>query len=179
MQNFVYEASTLTWTNGTGDDVVAGQPVFIGSIIAVAIGDIADGDSGDVKIGGVFRFAKDAPLVITQGDTLYWSTANQEITKTVTDQYIGKAAVSAASADTEVEVLLDVHQGAAVVAPVTDSSGAAAANGTIEAITLTEPANLAAQTVINAQLAAGIKELATKLNELILALKGGGSVEGA
>ncbi len=50
---------------------------------------------------------------------------------------------------------------------ITDNSGGAAADGTIAAITLTEPANLAAQTVINAQLAAAIKELATGFNLLL------------
>lgn len=55
---------------------------------------------------------------------------------------------------------------AAVTVPgvLTDNGGGAAANGTIEAITLTEPANLAAQAVINGQLADAIKELSTKAN---------------
>jgi predicted RecA/RadA family phage recombinase len=177
MKNFVYEACTLSWTNGTGVAVVSGQPVFIGALIAIAMGDIAIAGTGEVKIGGVVRLTKDAPLAITQGDALFWNTTDKEVTKTATDQYIGRAASAAASADTTVEVLLDIHQGAAAIAVLTDNSGAGAANGTIEAITLTEPANLAAQTVINAQLAAGIKELATKLNALIVALNGAGEID--
>lgn len=55
----------------------------------------------------------------------------------------------------------------AAVTDITDNGGGSAANGTIEAITLTEPANLAAQTTINGQLAAAIKENTTKLNELL------------
>lgn len=55
----------------------------------------------------------------------------------------------------------------AVVTVITDNGGGATADGTIAAITLTEPANLAAQTTINNQLADAVKELSTKLNTVI------------
>lgn len=58
------------------------------------------------------------------------------------------------------------------VTAVTDSGGGATADGTIGAITLTEPANLAAQTTINNQLADAVKELSTKLNTAITAING-------
>lgn len=58
------------------------------------------------------------------------------------------------------------------ITAITDNGGGATADGTIGAITLTEPANLAAQTVINNQLADAIKELSTKLNELIAGVVG-------
>jgi len=60
---------------------------------------------------------------------------------------------------------------AAVVAAITDNGGGATADGTIGAITLTEPANLAAQATINNQLADAVKELSTKINAVIAALK--------
>ena len=50
---------------------------------------------------------------------------------------------------------------------ITDNGGGAAADGTIAAITLTEPANLAAQATINNQLADAVKELSTKINTII------------
>lgn len=58
-----------------------------------------------------------------------------------------------------------------VPADITDNGGGAAADGTIGAITLTEPANLAAQAVINNQLADAVKELSTKLNAALAVVR--------
>lgn len=55
----------------------------------------------------------------------------------------------------------------ALVTALVDNGGGAAADGTIAAITLTEPADLAAQTTINGQLAAAVKELSTIANTLV------------
>lgn len=68
---------------------------------------------------------------------------------------------------------------AAVVAALTDNGGGASADGTIAAITLTEPADFAAQTVINGQLADAVKELSTKINAVISALKTAGIMASA
>lgn len=64
----------------------------------------------------------------------------------------------------------DRTHAARTAAALTDDGGGAAADGTIGAITLTEPANLAAQTVINNQLADAVKELSTKINQVIVDL---------
>ncbi len=68
---------------------------------------------------------------------------------------------------------------AAVVAALTDNGGGATADGTIGAITLTEPANHAAQATINNQIADAIKELSTKINAVIAALKTAGIMASA
>jgi hypothetical protein len=68
---------------------------------------------------------------------------------------------------------------AAVVTALTDSSGASAANGTIEAIATGTPADLAAQGVINGVIGNAIKELATTLNATLASLKTAGLMASA
>lgn len=68
---------------------------------------------------------------------------------------------------------------AAVVAALTDNGGGATADGTIGAITLTEPADLAAQMTINNQLADAVKELSTKVNAILTSLKNAGVMASA
>lgn len=90
----------------------------------------------------------------------------------LTDSSGGSASATAIAAATNTTALTDSGGGtaddtvAAMTAPgaLTDNGGGAAADGTIGAITLTEPANLAAQTTINNQLADAVKELSTKAN---------------
>lgn len=48
----------ITWTNGTGANVVAGQLIPISKLVAVALQDIANGASGEVSISGVHVVAK-------------------------------------------------------------------------------------------------------------------------
>lgn len=76
------------------------------------------------------------------------------------------AALTSIDIDDDVAATADAEGDIATVAALTDNGGGAAADGTIAAITLTEPANLAAQTVINNQLADAVKELSTKINAL-------------
>lgn len=48
----------IPWTNGTGAAVVSGQLIPIGNVIAVALGDIANGSAGEVAIEGIHEVAK-------------------------------------------------------------------------------------------------------------------------
>jgi hypothetical protein len=76
------------------------------------------------------------------------------------------AALTSIDIDDDVAATADAEGDIATVAALTDNGGGAAADGTIAAITLTEPANLAAQTTINNQLADAVKELSTKINAI-------------
>ncbi len=107
-KNHVQQGKKMPWTNGTGSDVVSGEVVALAGMIGVAMGAIADGESGTLAICEVFTLAKEAPLVITQGDDVYWDDANNNIDKTDTNVPAGKCFASALSADTTVEVLLNV-----------------------------------------------------------------------
>jgi predicted RecA/RadA family phage recombinase len=107
-QNYVQEGAVMPWTNGTGGDISSGDVVLVGTRVGVALGDIADGDDGQVAIEGVFEVAKAAPLVISQGDLLYWDAADENFNKTDTDNTLaGFAFADAASADTTVLIKLN------------------------------------------------------------------------
>lgn len=107
-KNHVQEGKIMTWTNGTGSAVAAGEVVVIGTIVGVALGTIANGATGEVAIEEVWTLPKEAPLVISQGDKVYWDDTNNRIDKTDTNVYAGKAFASAISAATTVVVKLNV-----------------------------------------------------------------------
>lgn len=104
MKNFIQEGTRVDWTNTTGSAVASGDVVIVGSLAAIAVVDIADTKSGEVALEGVYELTKDAPLVISQGDEVFWNTSNKEVTKTATDKPLGVAFRAAASADTTVQV---------------------------------------------------------------------------
>lgn len=106
--NKVQDGGVLTWTNGSGSDVSAGDPVLIGVRLGVALVDIADGKSGSVAVEGVYSIAKNASLVISQGDALYWDAGDDNLNKTPTDNTLaGYAFDAAAETATTVNIKLN------------------------------------------------------------------------
>lgn len=105
-KNFVQQGKVMTWTNGTGAAVASGEVVVVGSMVCVALGAIAIGANGELSTEGVWEVAKETPLVINQGDKVYWDDANNRIDKTDTNVYAGKAFATAGSAATTVLVKL-------------------------------------------------------------------------
>jgi predicted RecA/RadA family phage recombinase len=129
-QNFIQDGDVLEIVNG-GTAITSGSPVVIGSIVGIALGDIAANGPGRVQVCGVFEVAKTTPLVIAQGDKVYWSTSTSKVTKTATDAYMGIAFAAAGSTDATVQVSLsevgaDTGK-AAVVAAVSTANGSDAA----------------------------------------------------
>lgn len=105
--NYIQEGKSLNYTP-SGADVASGGFVVIGTIGAVAKTDIADGKTGAVHVTGVFSVIK-ATGAVTQGQKLYWSTANSNLTTTATaNTLVGIAAAAAASGDANVQILLNV-----------------------------------------------------------------------
>lgn len=117
--NIKYQpGDTMTWTNSTGTDVVSGQVVVVGTILAVALVDIANGASGTVLYkNAVATCPKVSGAVIGQGETLTWDvsansgagafddSAASPATGDVTGNVIAHAA--AGNGDTTVEVVLN------------------------------------------------------------------------
>jgi predicted RecA/RadA family phage recombinase len=97
----------MPWTNGTGTDVASGDVVDLPNMIGVALGDIADGDNGDLAVTEVWALPKEAALAIDQGDQVYWDATAGEIDKTNTNIAAGKAFAAAAADDTTVAVKLN------------------------------------------------------------------------
>lgn len=87
---------------------LSGQGVLVGvSLFGVAMTDIANGLKGDIALEGVVDIAKEAPLVITAGDKVYWDNANRRVNKTAAAQInVGVAVADALSADTTVRIKL-------------------------------------------------------------------------
>jgi predicted RecA/RadA family phage recombinase len=135
-QNFVACGEVVEYVNNTGSAIISESPVIMGATVGVALVDIADGDSGNVMLEGVFELAKTTPLVITQGDEVFWNTTTKRITKTATDKPFGVAYESAASSATVVHVLLhgsiSATPQAALVAAITTANGSDA--GTTQAL---------------------------------------------
>lgn len=77
--NFVQPGEVLTYTNGTGSDIAAGAVVKLGATedctLAIALVDIANGKSGEVKLGGVFTVPKVSAAVFKQGESLIWDAS--------------------------------------------------------------------------------------------------------
>lgn len=176
MKNAIQKGNVLNYPVPAATTITSGQPVFVGALAGIAaITSAIEGAIVPVNLEGVFVLPKTAPLVITQGDRLYWDTTPGEVTKTALgNTFIGVAFESQLSADTEVLVQLrnegSVGVPSSLIALV-DNSGGGAADGTIGAITAGTPADLAAQAAINTQIRDAIKELATAHNSLLAAIK--------
>lgn len=182
MKNYKEKGDVLDYTNATGSDIASGDVVIVGNLVGIAVTDILDTEAGAVNLTGAYELTKDTPLAISQGDELFWSVADQEVTKTATDKPLGTAFVAAASNDTTVIVKL-YGQGngvpvAALVAQLTDNSGGTG-NDTLAVIAAGTPADLAAQGVINGVIADNFADLAAKLNATLTALKNAGIMASA
>lgn len=105
MKNFVQKGDTLTLT--APGALSSGDVVIVGGFIGVANHDAESGADVETDLRGVFTLPK-AAIAISQGDQLYWSTANGNVNKTASgNTAIGKAAADAASGDATATVRLD------------------------------------------------------------------------
>ena len=104
MQKFIQPGATLTATAAAATTV--GHITIINNLIGVAAASVALGETVEVHVEGVYRLPK-ATGAVNQGATLYWSTANNNVTTTATSNTkIGYATEAALSGDTEINVKL-------------------------------------------------------------------------
>jgi predicted RecA/RadA family phage recombinase len=75
MNNEIQDGKRITWTNGTGAAVSAGDPVVIGNQIGVACVDIANAANGAVAMEGVFELPKVAGTAWTLGAELLYDVS--------------------------------------------------------------------------------------------------------
>lgn len=107
-KNLIQCGDVIDWTNGTGNAVVSGQVVVIGSngdaLIAIALVDIANGATGSVRIDdGVFEVPKVSAAVIAAGETVAWDASaaafdDNQMTPATGDVTKAAVAVEAAGA---------------------------------------------------------------------------------
>ncbi|WP_346839820.1 capsid cement protein [Microbulbifer sp. SAOS-129_SWC] len=74
-KNYQQEGKVLSFTNSTGSDIAAGDVVVMGAVLAVALSDIVDGESGSVQTQEVFIVPKVSGAVIAQGEDLTWDVS--------------------------------------------------------------------------------------------------------
>ena len=103
----ICEGKVMPYTNGTGSAISKGTVIELAAMIGVALGDIANGATGELAISEVWQLAKETSLVITQGDKVYWDATNNRVDKTDTNIPCGLAFASATTDATTVQVLLN------------------------------------------------------------------------
>lgn len=105
-KNFVQDGKTIPLVNGSASEILSGEPVPVGSLVVVAITDIAAGQTGDGFAEGVFLLPKLAADAITAGEKVYLKDGliQEEATDAVE---AGIAWESAAAGVTVVEVKIN------------------------------------------------------------------------
>jgi predicted RecA/RadA family phage recombinase len=105
--NFIASGEILQYT--AGSDIDSGDVVVMGSLVGVALTDIASGSSGSVQVEGVFSLPKKSADTLTLGEKVYWDavTNGGEITETATSNtFAGYVYEAAAASTTSVKVKL-------------------------------------------------------------------------
>ena len=103
----IREGKTLSYPNASGSTITKGTVVELAACIGIALGDIANGATGEIAVDEVWELTKVTGVEITVGDQVYWDAANNRVDKTNTNIPCGIAAATAASAATAVQVLLN------------------------------------------------------------------------
>lgn len=98
--NHIQPGKVLDYTNTTIAAIASGAVVPVGTILGVALSDIAIGATGSVAIDGVFAVPKVAGTAITQGATVIFKAATQAFTvgTTASGDISGGCAVAFAAA---------------------------------------------------------------------------------
>ncbi|MBA7935646.1 DUF2190 family protein [Klebsiella sp. RHBSTW-00215] len=81
-KNYIQAGATIPLKNAGSEDVLSGDPVVVGSMIAVAITDIAAGDVGDGFAEGVFLLPKLPADAVTAGTKVYLKAGNVQLDET-------------------------------------------------------------------------------------------------
>ncbi|EDW8118127.1 DUF2190 family protein [Salmonella enterica subsp. enterica serovar Sundsvall] len=105
-KNFVQEGKTIALVNSGATDILSGEPVTIGTLIAVAITDIPVGDTGDGFTEGVFLLPKLPADAITAGEAVHFKDGKIQL---AAEDAIaaGVAWEDAGAAETVVEVKIN------------------------------------------------------------------------
>lgn len=106
MKNYLQDGHTITIKNVGNAVILSGTPVPVGDLLAVAITDIAAGDSGEAVTSGVVVLPKLATDNIPQGKALNIKDGKVQIDETGASP-AGKAWEAAAANTTTVAVRLN------------------------------------------------------------------------
>ena len=105
MKNFVAEGHTVD--HAPTAQRLAGAATLIGTMLGVAVSDVAANVPGVFRIRGVFTLPKLSTDVVAQGVLLYWDDANRRLTVTASgNTLVGKAYAAAGSGEATVAIKL-------------------------------------------------------------------------
>lgn len=107
MKNYIQPGNNITVAAPAA--VASGEGVLIGDLFGVANGDAANGETVVLSTVGVFTLPKAATDVVTVGASLYWDSAEGELTVTATgNTFVGHAVTAAGNPSAAVAVRLSV-----------------------------------------------------------------------
>lgn len=104
---FVQPGEVIDYTAGA--NIASGQVVLLGGArIGVALKAIANGETGPMRVTGVFNIAKLSTDNINQFALLYWDNTNSRLTTTASGNTLaGFAAAAAAASTTSVNIKIN------------------------------------------------------------------------
>ncbi|EOA2697078.1 DUF2190 family protein [Citrobacter freundii] len=106
MKSYVQDGHTIDLTNSGAVVIVSGAPVIVGDLLAIAIADIAVGETGTGLTSGVVQLPKLASDDIAQGKTVYFKSGKIQLDATGATP-AGKAWQAAGATTTSVMVRLN------------------------------------------------------------------------
>lgn len=173
---YIQPGRTLTLT--APRDVTPGDGAIVGSIFGVSLGTYASGEAdGEFSTEGVHEIAKTSAQAWTVGARIYWdNTAFEATTDSAAGQLIGVATEAAVNPSAVGRVKLAGNAPAtaegpqAAIASLTFGTNitAATANGALTDSSATNPTE--------AQFNELAKELGTKINDILAALRAAGTI---
>ena len=94
------EVEEIEIVNPAGADLTAHKPTPFSDSVVIPKNDIVSGAKGWFWDRGVFKVSKNASLVISAGDKVYWDVAEGAVNKTAEDNTLmGTALLDAGSTD--------------------------------------------------------------------------------
>lgn len=105
MDNFVDNGSTVNYTNSSGSTIAAGSIVATGHCLGVAITDIANGETGALRVTGKVTAPKVSAAVFSVGEKLVWDVSagafDDSAATPASGDITGGAVAAVAGANTE------------------------------------------------------------------------------
>lgn len=106
MRNAVQPGEVTDFTNDTGSDIAAGDPVAFGNKVGVASVNIPDTATGTLAVLGVYRLPKVSAGAIGHGAKVYLTSGGNISGTASGNTEAGWAFAAAADGDTEILVKL-------------------------------------------------------------------------
>ena len=103
------EGNRIDYTPGS--DVPAGEVVYLNGFFGIATQPIVTGDLGSLAIEGIFAVERSTGSSTARGVDIYFDDSASKATTVSTDNdYLGKCVADAATADTTVDVKINVNE---------------------------------------------------------------------